>query len=246
MLQTHSGSLWLVLGVHVSTVDRRPISTLQVTSAVPLHEQATPLRVYPPLAASLTRFSLGCGPPVSWSVGTRDILCSISSKSVDSICPFTSTSPPARPPPRPKTPVRRHLRRGAAQASRGSSTSRASSPSLGHGGGAVRIPPAVRRRHRCVRRSLGSPFPSRLLLRLVPSFSLPVPGFLLMPVVRGVGAYSVAGPGGALMRAAFDGNLGRLKGILRAALNSPSLVRSFSRYHSSQGVWASCIAASSH
>jgi hypothetical protein len=105
MLQTHSGSLWLVLGVHVSTVDRRPISTLQVTSAVPLHEQATPLRVYPPLAASLTRFSLGCGPPVSWSVGTRDILCSISSKSVDSICPFTSTSP-ARPSPRPKTPVR--------------------------------------------------------------------------------------------------------------------------------------------
>jgi hypothetical protein len=71
MLPTHSGSLWLVLGVHVSTVDRRPISTLQVTSAVPLHEQATPLRVYPPLAASLTRLSLGCGPPVSWSVGTE-------------------------------------------------------------------------------------------------------------------------------------------------------------------------------
>jgi hypothetical protein len=48
---------------------------------------------------------------------------------------------------------------------------------------------------------------------------------------RGVGAYVSAGPG-SLMTAAFDGNLRRLKGTLRAAVNFPGSVRSFSRSHS--------------
>jgi hypothetical protein len=57
---------------------------------------------------------------------------------------------------------------------------------------------------------------------------------------RGVGVYVFAGQG-ALMRAAFDGNLGRLKGSSNSALNFPS-----SRFSRLVGPRVSCIAAYSH
>jgi hypothetical protein len=120
---------------------------------------------------------LPCGPAMSWSVCKREIPWPISSNSVDS---FRAAQPGC---PQAKTPVPSvSLRRSATQASRGSSDSRAKSPdspALGHGGGAVRIPPPLRRRHRCVKPLL----PFWFLLCLVPSFSLP--GFLI-PIVRGV------------------------------------------------------------
>jgi hypothetical protein len=49
-----------------------------------------------------------------------------------------------------------------------------------------------------------------------------------MPIARALGAYVFAGQG-ALLMAAFDGNLGRLKGSSNSAVNFPSSVQLFSR-----------------